>query len=373
MINAGKNADPKGQTDKERAWSRGVKVCQNARARTALILNALAFCCAAILIFGCGGSSLTASDWPDSVAVEQLVPDATRIVREGLADQEPLIRVNSIEVVATTGQIRFMPEVQKLMTDPFVLVRFASALAVGDLEYALGERSVRRLFQDENENVRIAAAYALGRLGAADSFEILSKSILSRDLTVRANAALAMGKSRDKRALKPLYVALRRDDSDDRVRFQAAQSIAMLGDERIYPKLWTMLISAYWDVRVIGTKAMGALGTAEAKAALTTILDDDIVEVRLSAAEQLGMLGEKTGERVVLEVFAKNLTSGMNKDARDRINALAALAIGRIGTPSLTGFLPRLLKDDSKFVRIAAAKAVLECMNRARPAEKFSI
>jgi HEAT repeat protein len=36
------------------------------------------------------------------------------------------------------------------------------------------------------------------------------------------------------------------------------------------------------------------------------------------------------------------------------------MAIGQIRTPSLTKFLPELLKDESKFVRIAAAKAVLQ-------------
>jgi HEAT repeat protein len=283
------------------------------------------------------------------------------------------MRVNAIEVVATTERVKLMPQVQRLLNDEFVPVRFAAALAIGDLEYTLAEREVSRLLNDGDENVRIAAAYAIGKLGSAESFEILREAIVSRDQTLRANAALLLGKSGDKRALKLLYITLRREDSDDKVRFQAAESIAMLGDERIVPKLWTMLISAYADVRVIGVKATGALGTMQARNTLATMLDDDVPEVRLAAAEQLGALGDKAGELVVLEVFTKGLTTKMDKRGVERVNVFAALAIGKIATPRLTKFLPRLLRDESKAVRLAAAKAVFECAMRGRLAEKLAL
>jgi HEAT repeat protein len=90
-------------------------------------------------------------------------------------------------------------------------------------------------------------------------------------------------------------------------------------------------------------------------------LDDEILEVRLTAAEQLGTLGDNTGELEVLDVFDKDLTAPMDKEGRERVNVLTAMAIGRIGTPRLVKFLPDLLKNESKFVRIAAAKAVFQC------------
>jgi HEAT repeat protein len=118
---------------------------------------------------------------------------------------------------------------------------------------------------------------------------------------------------------------------------------------------------------------MGALGTTEAKNALITMLDDDVLEVRLAAAEQLGLLGDTAGQRVVLEVFAKNLTAGLDALALERVNVLTALAIGRIGTGAVARFLPRLLRDPSKPVRIAAAKAVFDCTVRGRHGEKLPI
>jgi HEAT repeat protein len=106
---------------------------------------------------------------------------------------------------------------------------------------------------------------------------------------------------------------------------------------------------------------MGALGTEKAKEVLITKLDDEILEVRLAAAEQLGMLNDKTGENEVVKVFEKNLTYDMDNEERQRANVLTAMAIGQIKTASVTRFLPQMLKDSSKFVRIAAARAVIQC------------
>ncbi|UCF00354.1 MAG: HEAT repeat domain-containing protein [Planctomycetota bacterium] len=316
-----------------------------------------------LLVISCNKSLPVPYERSDtgSVFVDELVPEATRIIQEALADDNPLVRVNAIEVVAAAKQVKLMPKVQRLLKDDFVPVRFAAALAVGDLEYCLAENSVKQLLEDEDENVKIAAAYALAELGSSENLQLIRQAIASSDQSVRANAALLLGKSGDESALKFLYWAVQHEGSDDKTRFQAAEAIAMLGDERIYPKLWTMLISAYADDRVVGIRAMGALGTAQAKNALITMLDDDILEVRLAAAEQLGMCADTTGEPEVLDVFTKNLTAGLDKESLERVNMLTALAIGEVATAPLTKFLPRLLEDESKFVRISAAKAVFQC------------
>lgn len=335
------------------------------------ICHALLFAYLAVSAFGCNGSSQTASGGFNITDIFKSVPEpidplseALQIILSGLVDVDPMVRVNAIEVLATARQVSLMPKVQRLLSDDFTPVRFAAALAIGDLEYSPAERSVRQLLRDENENVRIAAAYALTRLGFPENFELFRNAITSNDQTVRANAALVLGKSGDKSTLKYLYWAMQHKDSDDKVVYQSAEAIAMLGDRQIYPKLWTMLISAYADVRVMGVRSMGTLGTSEAKDALITMLDDDVLEVRLVAAQQLGMLKDTTGELEVLDVFEKNLTTRMDVIARERVNVLTALAIGRIATPSLAKFLPKLLKSESKFVRLAAAKAVFQCTAR---------
>jgi len=326
--------------------------------------SALLFSLIAILSLCCSKRSkvkTTPAAKTSVISAAQLRQEATLIIQMSLADENPAVRANAVEVVAATKLIKLMPKVQRLLLDRVVPVRFAAVLAVGDAQYSLAEPYIARRLKDRDENVRIAAAYAMGKLGSPRYFRVLYKAIARSNLTVRANAAMLIGKSGDKNALKLLYWALKDKDSDDKVRFNAVQAIAALGDEQIFPKLWAMRISGYADDRVIAIQALGALGTEKAKNILITMLDDDIMEVRLAAAEQLGVHKDKIGESVVLDVFEKNLAVGLDKRDLALAYMRVALAIGRIGTPSLKKYLPRLLKDPSPAVRIAAAKAVLQC------------
>ncbi len=326
------------------------------------VLWAAFIACSVIFVPGCNESLQGRNPSRfNAGGVESLKPQASRIIEEALADADPRIRANAIEVVASTDQIRLMHKVQKLLKDDFVPVRFNAAVAVGDTEYLLAKETVRNLLKDSDVNVKIAAAYALGKLWVPKSFEVVRRALNSKDRTVRANATLLVGKIGDRRAREVLFRTLRSEDSDARVRLQAVEALAKLGDERAYAKLWAMLISAYADDRVMGIAGMGALGTAQAKNALITLLSDDVLEVRLAAAEQLGMLGDKVGEPVVLDVFNKNLTAGLEREDRERVYVRTALAIGQIGTGTVTRFLGRLLGDESRLVRIAAAKAVFQC------------
>jgi HEAT repeat protein len=299
------------------------------------------------------------TDTPVPAITGDLPAQARQIVLDGLADAEPRIRNKAIEVVGSTREIRLMPQVQKLLADPEVPVRFNASLAVGDMGYAPAKEDVARLLNDPNPNIQIAAAYAMSRLGHPECYKAICNAVASSDQTVRANAALLLGKSGQKDGIRFLYWTLQRDDSSDMVILQTAEAIAMLGDRRIYPKLWTRLISAYADDRVIGIRAMGALGTDEAKNAIVTMLDDPVPEVRLAAAEQLGKFGDSAGETEVLAVFEKRLTADMDAQGQERVKTLAALAIGEIGTKAAAKYLPELLQDPSKTVRLAAAKAVL--------------
>ena len=314
-----------------------------------------------LMFFACGCESFhTNSTALDRNKLTITQSEAVQIIGGSLADTDPLVRVNAIEVVATTRQHNFMPRVQQLLQDTSAPVRFASALAVGDMQYTPAQNLINRMLKDPDSNVIIAASYAMVRLGHPEYIDVLRESISDTNQTVRANAAMLLGKSNDRGSLKLLYWALQDKNSDDKVTYQTAEAIAMLGDESIYPKLWAMLISAYADVRVIGTRAMGTLGTKKAEDALISMLDDSVLEVRLAAAEQLGKLNNTIGEPIVLDVFRKNLTNQIEPESRERVYVLSALAIGHIDTPALTEYLGQLMKNESKFVRLAAAKAVFQ-------------
>ncbi len=328
------------------------------------LIRAAVLSLALLPAFGCEPTarppqSATTSTATPPPAGGNLPAQARQIISDGLADADPQIRANAIEVVASTRELGLMSRVQMLLIDQVAPVRFAAAVAVGDLAYAPARDQVGPLLNDSNPNVQLAAFYAIGKLGQPGLYQEICKAVAGSDQTVRANAALLLGKSGNKDGIRFLYWTLQRDDSSDMVIMQAAEAIAMLGDQRIYRKLWTGLISKYADDRVIGVRAMGALGTDEAKNAIITLLDDPVPEVRLAAAEQLGKLGESGGEDEVLAVLEKNLIADMDAQGQQRTKTLAALAIGEIGTDRLMRYLPQLLQDPSNVVRLAAAKAVL--------------
>lgn len=330
------------------------------------LLEATVLSLVPLLVFGCAQAAqprttpaLPAPALPP-LAGGDMQTQARQIVLTALTDPDPQIRANAVEVVATTKELRLMPKVQKLLQDESIPVRFLAVVAVGDLEYRLAADDVAKLLEDPNPNIKVAASYAMMKLGRPEYYKVICNAVASSDQTVRANAALLLGKSGRREGLRFLYWTLQRGDSADKVILQAAESIAMLGDHRIYPKLWTRLISAYADDRVIGIRAMGALGTDEAKSALITMLDDGVPEVRLAAAEQLGRLREPAGAAEVQAVFEQDLVKDLDAQSQARIKTLAALAIGEIGTDKLLRHLPPLLQDPAPPVRLAAAKASLQ-------------
>jgi HEAT repeat protein len=327
---------------------------------TNLVLFLIA--CQMVFIFGCDNLLETKPAEVKSTNLNVSWTESLRIIQGALADPDPLVRANAIEVVASTGQLKLMPHVQRLMQDPYVPVRFASAVAVGDTKYLPAKRSLNILLKDKDSSVVIAAAYAMVKLGSTEHLQILRKAASSDDQVVRANAVMLLGKAGDKSSLQLLWNTMQDRDSDHKVAYQSAEAIATLGDRKIYQRIWTMLISAFHDVRTMGVIAMGKLNSPEARGALIKMLDDDILEVRLVAAGQLGLLRDPTGESKVLEVFEKNLTHEMEPQAAERTNVLTVLAIGQIKTPALKKFLPKMLQNESKFVRIAAAKAVFQCL-----------
>jgi len=327
----------------------------------ACIASALLLVCLAVFVFGCEDSS--ESMLGDFYVTDVTTPEAEafRIIQNALADTNPLAKVNAIEVIATTGQVKFMPQVQRLLQDEFTPVRFAAALAVGDLKYSYAKNPVSRLLKDKDVNVIIAASYAMGKLGSTEYFEVIRKALNSNDQTVKSNAAFLLGKTGDKSSLNLLKSVQEDENTSDKARFMILEARARLGDEEVLQKLWAIVYSAFSDDRRMGIIAMGLLGTSKARDILVTKLDDNVLEVRLAAAGQLGRLRDRIGEEKVLDVFDKNLTAGLDREANERANLHTALAIGEICTPALEKNLPQLLKNESKFVRIAAAKAVFQC------------
>ncbi|MBN1456479.1 MAG: HEAT repeat domain-containing protein [Sedimentisphaerales bacterium] len=280
---------------------------------------------------------------------------ALNIVKEGLKDSNGLIQTHAIEVVATCKRLELMPYITEKLRSGSVPVRFAAATAIGDVRYTPSEFAVKQLLNDEDHNVRIAAAYALAKLGKIETSDVVRKGLESNDQTVRANAAMLLGKLGSYRDVELLKGVLRKEDSTDKVKLQSVESMAMLGDRSVFrDKLWPLLISKYADDRLMGIFGMSALGTRDAKNAILSMLHDDVAEVRLAAAGELGKLGDRSGKPEV-ESYLQNKSGGVTEQG----NQFAAVAIGQIKDRSLAKYLPELMRSTSKPLRLSAAKSAL--------------
>ncbi len=333
------------------------------------------FCITVSVFFlcGCDESFQQTKSFNKENALYKLRPRALVIIKEALADDDRHIVNTAIEVVASTKQMDLMPRVEKLLLSDYITIRFAAAQAVGDTRYYRAKGSVEKLLNAPDEHTRIAAAYAMSQLGSAGSMGLLGEALKSQDQTVRANAATLLGKTGDTGVLKLLQWVQHDKDSTDKVKLVALEARAKLGNEAIFRKLWAIAYSSYWDDRIMAVKAIGALGTGKAKDVLITKLDDEVPEVRLASAEQLGILGDETGVPEVVEIFTSEPDPNLDDRRRENVKILAAMAIGQIGTQELTRYLPKLINDDSRMVRIATAKAILQCTAGGRENGKMPV
>lgn len=312
----------------------------------------------AVFIAGCAeeqrsGSAVSAEK---TVRVQSLKPRAKIILENGLKSKNASLRSSAIEVAVETGQKDMLPHITRLTTDPVVPVRFAATVALGDMRCFSCEKIVRKTLNDPDVNVRIAGAYSLVKLNQQKFVEQIRAATKSSDQTVRANAALLLGKIGDPDNINLLYEVLQANDSIDKVRLQAVESIARLGDERMYrSKLWALLISKFADDRVMGIRGMGALNTTESRNAIISILDDDVQEVRLVAAEQLARLGDTSGEEQVYAYFQ----SQPDLNETDMANQTAVMAIGPLDSSRLNSQLPKALDSQSPYIQLLAARSVL--------------
>lgn len=338
------------------------------------------------------GSSASEILPKEKVLTKQLTAKAMAALSASLNDQDSYNRAKAVEVVSNAKVKGLLPKVEKLLGDDYVPVRFAAAVAIGDMCYKQSAKRLEMLISAaDDDTTKIGAAFALAKLGNKKYLPLIDKALTSKNQNLKANAAMLIGKLGDKAYIETLYKIFKDENASDAAIFSAAEAIAALGDNTIYKRLWTMLISKHPDDRIMGIKAMSALATDQAKDAIGTMLYDEVLEVRLAAAMELGKTGDKSGWQDVHDVFTKPIeqidaeaiarayqfkhkdkdipqdtvipevtrTAAQKAQAEKRAKTLAAIAVGWIDHDQLTAFLPQLLDDPDKNVRLAAAQSAL--------------
>jgi hypothetical protein len=108
-----------------------------------------------------------------------------------------------------------------------LLVTFCAAPAAAAAPPAKVEELCKALLEDSNYKVRVQAALVLGRLGDAKAIGPLTKALEDANKTVRAIAAQALGQLGDGGAADALRALLRRE-ADPFVKSQTEKALAAL-------------------------------------------------------------------------------------------------------------------------------------------------
>ena len=202
---------------------------------------------------------------------------------------------------------------------------------------------------DSDESVRWSAADALGNIGNERAVEALIAALNDSDKSVRRRAANALGNIGNERAVNALIAAL--NDSDGWVRKSAANALGNIGNERAVNALIAALNDSDGWVIIIrsAANALGKIGNERAVNALIAALNNSDKYVRRSAVEALGKIGN---ERAVNALIA-----ALN-DSDGSIRWSAANALGKIGNERAVNALIAALNDSDGNVRMSAANAL---------------
>jgi HEAT repeat protein len=236
------------------------------------------------------------------------------------------------------------------------LVRFAAAMAAGELKLEDARTSLGRIVEDPDPRVQVAVRFALHKLGddsRTHDLEQFAVDAVPGHQSVRVAVATVLGRLGEPTGVKILKV-LRRDEATS-VRQEAGEALYRLGDEQGVRDMIGLTASGYPDDQMFGLLALASRNDQRVRAhvrlALSSALSNEFPEVALVAARSMGMLGSDAG-------YAIAQNGAKSKDPRQRL--LAALAFGAIGRSDAQEILAGLLKDADPTVRVAAATAALQ-------------
>lgn len=301
------------------------------------------------------------------VSREQLETRLQSVLSEALGSSDPILRCHALETLATRGGTMASRAINQGLAADIPAVRFAAAIAAGDIQDASAKPALNAMINDTNLSVRLAAGYALERMGDGRFVNWYDQVLMGEDVTLASQACMLIGKLGNtqlrKDSKKQLWQALRKHSQDAPVRLQAAEALARLGDQEILRKLLVFAGSGYADDRMIAISGLEALGGTQAEAMLTALADDPQLEVRLTAIRALGRnIGDKDFNLVTRSL--RHIDEQGDKIATARVRGLAVLALGSFAQPKDGSLLYAAMADEYPTVRVAAAKATIEFLKK---------
>jgi len=302
-----------------------------------------------------GGQLPAPSKAPPAVPSVQVMPVSSELkasamneLQTALGSPDRFVRAHAIETAAGSVGPPAFRDIIRGLTDPAPVARFASAMACGDLKLKAAREPLLRLLNDPDTDVRVAVRYALHRLGDTRFSRFLEKSAVDTDAHIRANTVVVLGKLGEASALKILREMT--NDPQAQVRLQVAEAMWRLGERSGLEDLVAGTLSAYPDDQMLCIMALATGNDPSIIQHVRTKLVSDYIQIRLTAARAMGVLGSDEGYTIAMTA---------TRAPDPRLRAMAALALGAIRRADSQDALSPLLKDPTPDVRLAAAGAIL--------------
>ena len=199
--------------------------------------------------------------------------------------------------------------------------------------------------------VKLAAIKTMGELHASGAVSSLT-ALLGRetDPHVRATAAIALGSTRQRKALPALTNLLK--DEDSRVRANAVEAIALMGDPATVSILTPLLEDENHRVKANVAMALWQFGGLKMLNVLKRMLKTgDDKWKRASAAYALGEIGG-------FQTMATLISALDDRSAEVRRNVISSL--GKMGAVEINKELIPFLSDDDPHIRASTLEALCD-------------
>ncbi|MDB6018969.1 MAG: lyase domain protein repeat-containing protein [Pedosphaera sp.] len=264
-----------------------------------------------------------------------------------LNDPKPDVRAAVVQALRQLGDQRAIDPLLNSLRDPNHHVRFHVANSLSALGWRPNtdtEFVLRSVALGQHEE---AAAYG------KESVQLLIKALEDITSPKRQAAAVALGKTGDQRAIKPLEAAL--EDNDNHVRVAAVEALSQIGASECSAALFRRLQDSDHHVRAAAVEALGRMGDPRIVDPIAkSLLNDSSWDVRKLSVEALGRIKDDRATQLLWQALT---------DKDHDVRQTAAAALGHIPEPRSIGPLVLALKDENSSVR-QAAKASLRQIDR---------
>jgi HEAT repeat protein len=217
-------------------------------------------------------------------------------------------------------------------------VRSRAAQALGDVFDGRVVDALGKALKDEDAGVRMDALNALGRVKVPHSMEVLAPALKDPDPGIRSLAQKMLISHVHSLKVEPdvdgLVMAMKSEDIY--IRLNAVSALGEVGDERAVEALAaTCLRDPYYPIRFEAAESLRKVGDNRTAGILADSLQDDDRTVRLRAAEALGKIGDRRSVSAL---------SAAMEDEDDAVRAAAMSALGKIGDPRVMNMIVAAMK-----------------------------